>query len=180
MKIKRNKIVKKRISHIPFRFVLAVGITALGIISVVALIAWLCKLVPYSYILVFLTEIVCVISLIASDDNPDYKIPWLLFLLVMPIAGCMLYFLFYSRKLKRKYIVRLSELKGYSFDKSLAGNAKELGKTDKLVSSHAEMLCKISGSCIFKDTEQTFFSSGEKTFESILTDLEKAKKFIFL
>ena len=48
---------------------------------------------PYFYIAALLTELFCVIKIIASDDNPDYKVPWLLCVLVVPIAGFMLYFL---------------------------------------------------------------------------------------
>ena len=58
-----------------------------------------CYYIPYFYIAAWITEIFCVIKSIASDDNSDYKVPWLLFVLILPIAGFMLYFLFYSRKL---------------------------------------------------------------------------------
>ncbi|MBQ7408301.1 MAG: PLDc_N domain-containing protein [Clostridia bacterium] len=49
-------------------------------------------------------------AIIASNDNPEYKIPWLLFVLILPIAGFMLYFIFYSRKLKKKFFRRLENL----------------------------------------------------------------------
>ncbi len=73
--------------------------------------------VSYFYILCWITQIACVIKIIASDDNPDYKVPWLLFVMILPIAGFMLYFLFYSRKLKKKYVKRLKDLKDSSYPK---------------------------------------------------------------
>ena len=35
--------------------------------------------IPYFYILMFLTQVFCVLKIINSEENPDYKIPWLLF-----------------------------------------------------------------------------------------------------
>lgn len=55
-------------------------------------------------------ETVRVVQIIASNDNPDYKIPWLLLMLVVPVAGFMLYFLFYSRTLKKKFVRRINIL----------------------------------------------------------------------
>ena len=74
-----------------------------------------CYYVPYFYLAAWATEIFCVIRIIASDDNPDYKVPWLLFVLIIPIAGFMLYFMFYSRKLQKRFVKRLDTLKSQSY-----------------------------------------------------------------
>ena len=78
-------------------------------------------------------EQICVIKIIASDDNPDYKVPWLLFVLILPIAGFMFYFLFYSRKLGKKFIRRLEELKKYRYKK----DQKEILDKLECENSHA-------------------------------------------
>lgn len=62
-------------------------------------------------------EIYCVIQTIVLDDNPDYKVPWLLFVLIISIAGFMLYFMFYSGTLQKKFIKRLGKLKRHSYTK---------------------------------------------------------------
>ena len=71
--------------------------------------------VPYFYIAVGATTFAVELKIISSDDNPDYKIPWMLFVLIIPVVGLMLYFIFGSRKLKNKYLKRLQNLKSLSY-----------------------------------------------------------------
>ena len=95
-----KKQTEREYSYIPFRYILAVFIALLEVLAVIGIVTALCYYVPYFYLAAWATEIFCVIRIIASDDNPDYKVPWLLFVLIIPIAGFMLYFMFYSRMLK--------------------------------------------------------------------------------
>ena len=72
---------------------MAVLLTILEIFLIMAIV-FLCAIyIPYFYIAALLTTIVCELKIIASDDNPDYKVPWLLFVLIIPVAVFMLYFL---------------------------------------------------------------------------------------
>ena len=99
--------VEREINYIPFRYILAVLITLCEVLAVIAIVAAFCYYVPYFYIAAWVTEVFCVIRIIASDDNPDYKVPWLVFVLIVPIAGFMLYFMFYSRTAERPERSRL-------------------------------------------------------------------------
>lgn len=94
-----DKIIEREYNYIPVRYILSLLVIVLEIAAMIAIVAVLCYYVPYFYIAAFVTEIVCVIKIISSDDNPEYKVPWLLFVLILPIAGFMLYFLFYKRNL---------------------------------------------------------------------------------
>ena len=96
-----KKQTEREYSYIPFRYIAAVLITLFEVLAVIGIVAACCYYVPYFYLAAWATEIFCVIRIIASDDNPDYKVPWLLFVLIIPIAGFMLYFMFYFRTLQR-------------------------------------------------------------------------------
>ena len=109
-----QKKVQREIDYIPIRYIIAVLITLLEVLAVIGIVVAMCIYVPYFYLAAWATEIFCVIRIIASDDNPDYKVPWLLFVLIIPIAGFMLYFMFYSRRLQNKYIKRLNKLKSHT------------------------------------------------------------------
>ena len=87
-----KKKIRREIQYIPIRYILAILITIFEITAIIGIVAFLCYKVPYFYLLAYATEIGCVIKIIASNDNPDYKVPWLLFVLILPIAGFMLYF----------------------------------------------------------------------------------------
>ena len=110
-----QKQVEKEINYIPVRYILAFALTVFEVAAIIGIVIALCYYVPYFYLLAWATEIACVIHIIASDDNPDYKVPWLLFVVVVPVAGMMLYLIFYSRTLKPKYLKRLQALKACGY-----------------------------------------------------------------
>lgn len=121
-----QKKVEREIDYIPVRYMIAVFITVLEVIAVLGIVFTLCYYVPYFYLAAWATEIFCVIRITASDDNPDYKVPWLLFVLIVPVAGFTIYFMFYSRQLQKKFIKRLDKLKSYAYQQ----DDKELFKTN--------------------------------------------------
>ncbi|MBQ8835988.1 MAG: cardiolipin synthase [Clostridia bacterium] len=175
-----DKRIEKEVNYIPVRFILAIAITLVEIAAIIGIVVALCYYVPYFYIAAWLTEVFCVIRIIASDDNPDYKVPWLLFVLIIPIAGFMLYFLFYSRKLKRKYVKRLRDLKNSTYTKDDSELLEKLSAENATVASHAKMLCTIAETHLFCSTSVTYFPLGEDMFESLIRDLKTAEKFIYM
>ncbi len=177
---KGRKTVEREYNYIPFRYILAIIFTILEILAIIGIVVLLCYYVPYFYIAAMVTEFFCVINIISSDDNPDYKAPWLLFVLILPVAGFMLYFLFYSRKLKNKFIKRLDELRCYDYEKDDTAELSELYGLEPIAASHANQLVKIAGTHVFKGTSQAYFPLGEEMFASMVADLEAAEKFIFL
>lgn len=175
-----KKKVEKEIDYIPVRYILAIFITLLEVLAVLGIVVALCYYVPYFYLAAWATEIACVIRVIASDDNPDYKIPWLLFILIVPIAGFMLYFMFYSRTLQKRFIRRLDELKRHSYRRDDSRTLKELKEENPVAAAQAKMLCDIAETHLFTNTKQMYFPLGEDMFRSMLTDLEAAEKFIYM
>ncbi len=175
-----GKRVERQINYIPVRYIIAVIITVLEVLAIIGAVIVCCIFIPNFYLLCYLTEVGCIIKIISSDDNPDYKVPWMLFVLVLPIVGFMLYFLFYSRKLSKKFTRRMEELKkeAYQRDDSMAVQALE--EDDIVAASQAKMLTKISSSSVFTNTKQIYFPLGQDIFRSMLCDLEKAESFIFM
>lgn len=175
-----DKTIEKEINYIPVRYIIAMLITLLEIAAIIGIVIALCYYVPLFYLSAAVTQVACVITIVASDDNPDYKIPWLLLVLIVPIAGFMLYFMFYSRKLKKKYVRRMDELKHNSYRKDDRELFKQLQSENIVAYSQAKMLCNISESHLFSDTRQTYFPIGEDMYKAMLEDLRKAQKFIFM
>ena len=173
-----GRTVEREVNYIPLRFILAIVFAVLETAAIVGIVIALSYYVPYFYLAVMATEVGCVIRIIASEDNPDYKIPWLIVVLLVPVAGFMLYFLFYSRTLKRKYVKRLEELRCQTYeteDEPLFGQL-----ASPQICSQARMLCKIADTRLFSRTSQRYFPLGERMWESMLEDLRKAETFIFL
>lgn len=176
----QDQPVEKEVNYIPFRYIVAGLITLLEVLAIIGIVVALCYYVPYFYIAAGLTQVACVIQIIASDDNPDYKVPWLLVVLIIPIAGFMLYFLFYSRKLKRKYVKRMAELKHHAYRQDDRSLFADLRQENPMAHSQAQMLCNIAETHLFTNTKQTYFPLGEDMFDPVLADLRRAEHFIFL
>mgnify|MGYP002580492656 CR=1 FL=1 len=174
------EIVEKDVNYIPVRFILAVFLAVLETLGVIAMVVLYCLYIPYFYLAMWATEIVCVVHIAASNENPDYKIPWLLVVLVIPVVGLMLYIMFHSRTLKKKYIRRMENLKNHSYTKDDADAFEKLRAESATAANQAKMLCEISESHLFQNTNQAYFPLGEDMFPQMLKDIRSAEKFIFL
>ncbi len=175
-----EKTVEWEYFYIPVRYILAMLITLLEVLAVIGIVVALCYYVPYFYIAAYLTSFAVILKIISSDDNPDYKVPWVLFVIILPVAGFMLYFLFYSRKLQKKYIKRLKALHAHAYQKDDAPVWEKLKQTDPVAASHAKMLMEIGDTHVFTNTKQEYFPLGEDMHRRLLADLQAAEKFIYM
>ncbi len=177
---KGNKFEEKEVNYIPVRYIFAFLITIFEVLAIIGVMIALCIFVPYFYIAVGITTFAVIFKIIASDDNPDYKIPWILFVLIIPVAGLMLYFIFGSRKLKPKFIRRLKELKNLSYKQDDKELLEQLEKENPIALAQAKSLINIADTHLFTNTKQTYYPSGEAYHKALLEDLRKASKFIYL
>lgn len=175
-----GKSVEREINYIPVRYIMAMLITVVEVLMIIGLVVALCYFVPYFYLAAWITQIGCVIRIVSSDDNPDYKVPWLLFVLIIPIGGFMLYFIFSSRTLQKKYVKRLSDLKNRAYARDDSALQEKIEAESPVAASQAKMLCSIADSHLFTHTKQTYFPLGEDMMRAMLADLERAEKFIYM
>lgn len=110
--------------------------------------------------------------IISNDDNPVYKIAWLIPILVFPVFGTFFY-IFYqninmSEKEKTLYFAisekRISNLKAFAKEPI----TKEMSYLNNL------------GWQTFDNTTSHFITSGMEKLELLLEDLKKAEDFIFM
>lgn len=175
-----NKTIEKETNYIPIRYIIAILITILEILTIIGIVIALCYFVPYFYIAAYITAFACELKIISSDDNPDYKVPWMLVVLVIPVAGFMLYFIFSSRKLKNKYIKKTQDLKQLSYKIDQTEILDDLKSKSEETYTSAKLLSKIAETNVFTNTKIKYFPSGEEYFVNLLTDLRRAKKYIYM
>lgn len=172
--------VERVVTYIPLRYILAILFSVAEVLAVIGVVVLLCIHIPYFYLAAALTQFFCVLRLLSSDDNADYKLPWLLFVLILPIAGFMLYFMFYSRKLRPRFVRRLSELSDKSYrwkdEEALASLAAE----SESAHAQAKLLCRTAATHVFRNTKMTYYPLGRELFAPLLSDLKKAERFIFM
>lgn len=172
---------KLKLKAIPMRYITAMAVMLFEIAAVMLIVILLDSRFSVFHLAVTVTQAVCVIVIIASDDNPDYKVPWLFFVLVLPIVGFMLYLMFYSRRLKKKFTKRLKDAGDVArYEKSNDELMLRLTAEDGDAASQARMLLNICDTHIFTNTAQQYFSVGDDVISPLLHDLEAAESFIYM
>ncbi|MGM9969913.1 MAG: cardiolipin synthase [Anaeroplasma sp.] len=168
------------INYIPMRYIIAIILAIMEILSIVAILILLVIFIPYFYIAIYLTVVGIEIKIIASDENPDYKIPWMVTVLVLPIIGMLLYFMFSKRKLPNKIIRRLNSINKPLKYSNHFNNLDKLRRENEIIYSQALNLCNVSDSHLYNNVELNYYRIGEEMFVDILNELSVANNFIFL
>lgn len=171
---------RRRVRYIPVRFSFAVILGLISTLLVIAIVIAMALFVPYFYIPLIVAHVAVVIQIIASENNPDFKVPWLVLILGLPVVGFMLYYMFAQRKLKRKLVNRLNALRGITYKHNDKECFEQLKKENAVACTQAESICKIADTHAFAGTKQQYFALGEDMFKAMCDDLKRAEKFIFM
>lgn len=91
-----DKIEEKIINYIPIRYILAILLAVIETSLVISIVVFLTIFIPYFFIAIIITELFVIVEISISDENPDFKIPWLIVVVFLPIIGFMVYFFFQS------------------------------------------------------------------------------------
>jgi len=181
-RVKLQKRSKRGILNILFRRTVIVFILlAIQFFLLISLFArW--QFSVYTYGGTFLVSIVMSVYLINHPMNASSRQTWLILVLLVPVVGTLLYFYIDADLGHRLVRARLNQIQKKS--------AQFLPVQDKLMNkihSDAPELCGLArymrdhaGYPLYENTHVSYFPLGEKKFEAMLVELEKAEKFIFM
>ena len=111
-----------------------------------------------------------------DDDDPNYKIIWLIPILVFPVFGGLLYLVFGNKKpakkLQEAYRKQDQAVKPYRY-------FNEVHKTigDEVVRGQVNYIVDEQFP-VYKNSEVKYYSLGDNAFPDLLDELKKAKYFI--
>ena len=121
------------------------------------------------------------INMLSKNQCPEFKLPWLLIIIVFPLAGTVLYFLLANRKLSFKQERLLSRVrKNSSLTKNATKENPSLKKQFKEDFPLEQYLISTTNTFAHANNKITYFSSGDEFFSQLKTQLSKAQKFIFM
>lgn len=129
-----------------------------------------------------LVRIIAVIYLISRHDSSMYKIPWILFIMFMPVLGICVYVLWGNNRIRRRKQFEIKEIENntnYLFNDSYQID-KELKKKDKLKYNMFQYIKNMSSYPCCENGNCKYYNLGENLFNDLKEDLKKAKKYIFL
>ena len=117
-----------------------------------------------------------------KQDNPSYKISWIIVLLRLPFVGLLLYLFMGRRGLPfwmKKSIVNIS-LGTHGLLTSSPETEKSLGQQFPMHERESLLLARQGRSPLYQGTSTRFYPLGELGYQAMLEELEKAQRIIFL
>ncbi len=123
-----------------------------------------------------------VFGVINRDMSASYKVPWIILLLTLPIAGVVIYLLIGNPVLsKRVNKFQLELLKrSEEFRLPCPNTLDSLAARSELAAGQARYLTATCGMPLCDSTQTKYFPSGEAAFEFLKERLRQAKKYIFM
>ncbi len=132
--------------------------------------------------IIFIIGVFIFFKIINVAEDPEFKIPWIIGMLLLPFFTSMIYLIFGNhglRKRDRKIINATRE----AYNPYFLLNEKEKGKYDKDL-GHAvgtfNYISNVTQLGMHTNNKVTYYKCGEEFFPAFIEGLKAAKEFIFL
>ncbi len=128
----------------------------------------------YVHTFLYIISVIIVMYLIYKEENPVYKLSWIVPILIFPLFGGIFYLLYRNRNIGKRVLKRFSDA-----DQE---RIKELKLYDHTEPDNHKISKYLStyGWYSYHNTETTFLGSGQEMFEALKDSLIHAKKYIFM
>ena len=164
------------------RMVVALLSIVLEIVLIVIIMINMRDQVPWFAGVFRVSALMVVIYIYGRKQTASMKIPWILLILLVPVAGLVFYLLvghnWTIKKMRKRY---------ESIDKKLLpllpeneAVQDELRKKLPYAANIVSYLKNYAGYPVYKNTDVTYFDDGAKGLEAQKEELRKAEKFIFM
>ncbi len=123
-----------------------------------------------------------VLFIINKNENPAYKLIWVILVLSVPLVGGALYVILSGNRTRVAFINEAleSHLDTFKYMPEDAEIQKEIKQLSKSASVQSTYISESAGYPVYRNTFVKYFPLGETNFESLIEELEKAKHFIFM
>lgn len=164
------------------RMAIILLLLALQVLVLFSSFRWLENFLPHIWGGTVLFSVVMVLYMLNSRLDASGKLTWMLVIMLMPVFGALLYLFTRSdlghRALRDRVTKMVKETGGCIVSDPETQN--KLKQQSPGAAALAHYLNR-NGCCpVFENTAVTYFPLGEKKFEEMLRQLEKAERFIFL
>lgn len=153
----------------------------LQVVLIVLSLVYLERSFPYFYLFTVGAGLLLSHIVVATDNDPAYKIAWLIPLLAFPVLGLLLYVFFGRESFGSRRLLRFRKVEE---ERLLLMNRKDAEALEEAEGKDAYLLsrfiAKASGCPPFRQTQNRYFPTGESLFEAMLSAVEKAERFVFL
>lgn len=123
-----------------------------------------------------------VVYIVNRQENPSYKLAWILLVLVLPLFGGLFYLMFGGRKMP-KALRKDAMAEAARTHPVLIQNPKvlqQIAKQDEQTVKQFRYVADNAYFPVYTHTEVTYCRTGEDKFWHMLEELKKAERYIFL
>lgn len=163
------------------QFFLDDTLVALGVITEESAIYVLLAYVAIR-IVTFVVAVVIFFKIIAKIEDPEFKIPWIVGMLLMPLFFSFLFLIFGNhglRKKDRRIIVASAKANQRNFGDS-AEEFSELEKENESAVGAFRYINNVTGLGLHTNNRVTYYKTGEEFFPALIEGLKQAEDFIFM
>ncbi len=116
-------------------------------------------------------SVIIVIYLVANEDNPMYKLSWVIPILIFPLFGGFFYLFYRQRNVSQRVIQRMEKARSHRFNM-----AREHGQDDD------RLACYLARQGYLPDDHSSgqLLTSDQAMLDQLIDDLNRATSFIFL
>ena len=160
----------------------SIAIILVELFVIFGIILYMSQIAPIIWVtLVFFISVATVIAIVNRSMSPESKVTWLIVTFV-PVFGPLLYIMFGERRLSKKELKQLRELRSITLQEKHEDSLhKNLQETDKSAYGIINALLHMDSNAeVYEHTDSQFFANGKEMWQQMLEDLKRAKKFIFL
>ena len=157
-----------------------VVMTQLGIVLFLPFL--LQSITVYFYFILEICSIIAIVTLVNKNQSPSYRIAWISTIMLLPISGFVLYYLWgreggQKKKLDQYIMQQISY--GQKFQIQDEEIYQEYLEENPVAGRMVKYMVN-EGYPLTDGNQVKYYAMGEDAFEDIFRALEKAKEFIFI
>ena len=176
------KVKNKRGIRIQTRIIVSAVMILLQLIMLFSMFFSLSSHLIWFYTLIEVLSIFLSVYIINRQDNPAYKLAWIVFILIVPFLGVPAYLFWGGGRVLPHLKRRMRESEANYLD-LLPDDREAVNKLcyeDLLHCRQASYLSGETGFPVYSGTSAEYLSPGEKLLPRLIEELKKAKEYIFI
>ena len=167
-------------------------IAVLTLFQLAVLLFVLVKLSTIRYwvsVVFHILSFIMVLCILPREDNPSYKISWVILIMAVPLIGGIFYLCFGMKRNSKKMAQQMQRYSETLLHKNHGQSCQERNPEECLqrlrahhptLARQANYIYQNSGFELYQNTEAEYFPLGEKFYVQLVEELEKAEKFILI
>lgn len=179
----KGNLFMKKIAHI------ILGRCSIVALSIIIQVLWMAMVLwqfsyqfTYANLAIRILAVIVVLIIVNKWVNPTNKLSWTFLILLSPIFGLLVYFLFgrsgLTKRTQRKMDAVNREVMAHLIRDEAA--EEELKKVDVSVYNQSKYINDYAGFPLYRNTATKYYECGEDMFPDMLAALKAAEHFIFL